>query len=198
MVSCLCTESEVRVNRPQLLLSYTDGDTVSAIVRALHTNLLKVKRAINKVLQWRALRVLNAPLYAGRPQKVSDSDEACPFGCLWSIRSLKSWATPNSYGLRHCWPSISGATARLQDSPHLAHLIEIELLNGQVLGRVERRHRSCKLISWLKVVDAHYSNSIKTQIVLDNHLVHIVKGTRSCLATAPNRFEFIFNPKHGS
>src|SRR2546428_2734318 len=38
----------------------------------------------------------------------------------------------------------------------------------------------------------------RIRIVLDNHSAHISKETRSYLATAPNRFEFIFTPKHGS
>ena len=35
-------------------------------------------------------------------------------------------------------------------------------------------------------------------MVLDNHSAHISKETRGYLATVPNRFEFIFTPKHGS
>src|SRR5881409_2729282 len=38
----------------------------------------------------------------------------------------------------------------------------------------------------------------RIRIVLDNHSAHNSKETRSYLATAPNRFEFIFTPKHGS
>jgi transposase len=34
--------------------------------------------------------------------------------------------------------------------------------------------------------------------VLDNHSAHISKETRSFLSTLPNRFEFVFTPKHGS
>jgi transposase len=33
---------------------------------------------------------------------------------------------------------------------------------------------------------------------LDNHSAHISKETRAYLTTIPNRFEFIFTPKHGS
>lgn len=35
-------------------------------------------------------------------------------------------------------------------------------------------------------------------MILDNHSAHISKETRAYLATVPNRFEFIFTPKHGS
>ena len=42
------------------------------------------------------------------------------------------------------------------------------------------------------------SKTKKIHIVLDNHSAHISKETRAYLATVPNRFEFIFTPKHGS
>jgi transposase len=34
--------------------------------------------------------------------------------------------------------------------------------------------------------------------VLDNHSAHISRETRAYLASVPNRFEFVFTPKHGS
>ena len=36
------------------------------------------------------------------------------------------------------------------------------------------------------------------RIVLDNHSSHISKETQKYLKTRPNRFHFIFTPKHGS
>lgn len=80
----------------------------------------------------------------------------------------------------------------------LSLLAGIDLLTGEVLARVERRHRSCEFIEWLRMIDVHYPNNIKIRIVLDNHSVHISKETRKYLASVPNRFEFIFTPKHGS
>jgi transposase len=47
-------------------------------------------------------------------------------------------------------------------------------------------------------VDQAYPATAKIRIVLDNHSAHISKETRQYLATVPNRFEFIFTPKHGS
>ena len=34
--------------------------------------------------------------------------------------------------------------------------------------------------------------------MLDNHSAHTSKETRAYLGTVPNRFEFVFTPKHGS
>lgn len=80
----------------------------------------------------------------------------------------------------------------------LALLCGIDLLTGKILAHVEPRHRSREFIAWLKHADAAYPNDWKIRIILDNHSAHISKETRTYLATVPNRFEFIFTPKHGS
>jgi len=74
----------------------------------------------------------------------------------------------------------------------------IDLLTGKVHGQVVDRHRSREVILFLKKVDQAYPATAKIRIVLDNHSAHISKETRAYLATVPNRFEFIFTPKHGS
>jgi len=77
-------------------------------------------------------------------------------------------------------------------------LAGIDLLSGKVFGIVEDRHRSREFISFLKLLDTHYPSEARLRLILDNHSAHISKETRSYLATVPNRFEFIFTPKHGS
>ena len=39
---------------------------------------------------------------------------------------------------------------------------------------------------------------MKIQVVVDNHSAHTSKETRAYLATVPNRFDFVFTPKHTS
>lgn len=80
----------------------------------------------------------------------------------------------------------------------LSLLCGIDLLSGDLLPRVEERHRSREFVAWLRDVDAHYPEDWKIRIILDNHSAHISKETQSYLASVPNRFEFIFTPKHGS
>ena len=80
----------------------------------------------------------------------------------------------------------------------LSLLCGLDLLTGELLGRVEEQHRSREFILWLQDVHAHYPAEWKIRIILDNHSVHISKETQRYLATVPNRFEFIFTPKHGS
>lgn len=74
----------------------------------------------------------------------------------------------------------------------------IDLMTGKIWGRVVDRHRSREFIEFLNMLNEKYKPDIKIRIVLDNHSAHISKETRAYLATVPNRFEFIFTPKHGS
>jgi transposase len=80
----------------------------------------------------------------------------------------------------------------------LSLLAGIDLLSGEVLGLVRKRHRSVEFIEFLRLADAHYPAGARIRVVLDNHSAHISKETRTFLATLPNRFEFTFTPKHGS
>lgn len=60
------------------------------------------------------------------------------------------------------------------------------------------RHRSREFTVFLEVLDTWYPDDVLIRIVLDNHTAHISKETRAYLATKPNRFDFVFTPKHGS
>jgi transposase len=80
----------------------------------------------------------------------------------------------------------------------LSLLAGIDLLTGEVIATVEERHRSQEMINFLKKIDDHYPDKKRITIVLDNHSAHTSKETRTYLATVPNRFEFVFTPKHGS
>jgi transposase len=77
-------------------------------------------------------------------------------------------------------------------------LASIDLLNGQVHGMVADRHRSVEFIDHLKMLDERYPRHMTIRMILDNHSAHVSKETRRFLAQIPNRFEFIFTPKHGS
>lgn len=90
-----------------------------------------------------------------------------------------------------------------RDSEYIRHgtlslMAGIDLLNGHVHGQVVDRHRSREFIDFLKMLDGHYSSEKTIRVILDNHSIHTSKETRSYLKTIPNRFDFIFTPKHGS
>lgn len=74
----------------------------------------------------------------------------------------------------------------------------IDLLKGEVHAQVVDRHRSREFVQFLKMINAKYDPELKIRMILDNHSEHISKETRSYLATVPNRFEFVFTPRHGS
>lgn len=77
-------------------------------------------------------------------------------------------------------------------------LAALDLHEGHVTARVERRHRSREFIALLKDLDQYYPADCTIRIVLDNHSAHISKETLAFLATRPNRFQYVLTPKHGS
>lgn len=114
---------------------------------------------------------------------------------------------PGIQALENCGlekPPVPGKhPSWLRDYEYVRHgtmslLAGIDLLNGHVHGLVTERHRSREFIEFLRRVDGHYPTGVKIRLVLDNHSAHISKETRAYLAGRPNRFEFIFTPKHGS
>ena len=80
----------------------------------------------------------------------------------------------------------------------LSLLAGIDLYDGHVLGFVRDRHRSREFIEFLELVDGYYPKDWKIRIILDNHSSHVSKETMKWLKGKPNRYEFIYTPKHGS
>ena len=77
-------------------------------------------------------------------------------------------------------------------------LAALDLHDGHVLARVERRHRSAEFVGLLRDLDAYYPKDATIRVILDNHSAHISKETMTYLATRPNRFLYVHTPKHGS
>jgi len=77
-------------------------------------------------------------------------------------------------------------------------LAALDLHEGHVTARVERRHRSREFIALLKDLDQYYPAGCTIRIILDNHSAHISKETHAYLASRPNRFQYVLTPKHGS
>ena len=77
-------------------------------------------------------------------------------------------------------------------------LAALDLHEGHVTARVERRHRSREFIGLLKDLDQHYPADCTIRIILDNHSAHISKETHAFLSMRPNRFQYVLTPKHGS
>jgi transposase len=77
-------------------------------------------------------------------------------------------------------------------------LAGIDLHTGQVHPLVRDRHRSREFVEFLTLLDGSYPEDWKIRLVLDNHSAHISKETQTYLRSRPERFEFVFTPKHGS
>jgi len=77
-------------------------------------------------------------------------------------------------------------------------LAALDLHDGHIIARVERRHRSCEFIQLLQDLNAYYPEDAMIRIILDNHSAHISKETQKYLAGKPNRFCYVHTPKHGS
>jgi transposase len=74
----------------------------------------------------------------------------------------------------------------------------LDLHDGHVTARVERRHRSRAFIALLQDLDRHYPPDCSIRLILDNHSAHISRETHDWLATRPNRFHYVLTPTHGS
>ena len=77
-------------------------------------------------------------------------------------------------------------------------LAGLDLHDGHVSARVERRHRSREFVGLLQDLDAYYPPEVTIRLLLDNHSAHVSKETFAYLSTRPNRFAYVHTPKHGS
>ena len=77
-------------------------------------------------------------------------------------------------------------------------LAGMNLLSGEIAGRVRDRHRSKEFVEFLETLNKRSADVRQISVVLDNHSAHISKETRAYLEKHPGRFDFVFTPKHGS
>lgn len=80
----------------------------------------------------------------------------------------------------------------------LSFLAGIDLHSGKIIANVSETHKSSDFIDLLEKIDGQYPSRLKIRLILDNVSSHISKETKRYLETVPNRFEFVFTPKHGS
>jgi len=77
-------------------------------------------------------------------------------------------------------------------------LAGIDLQTGEAIPLVRDTHNSNDYIDFLKILDDKYPKNDKIRIILDNLKVHKSDKVQQYLETIPNRFEFVFTPKHAS
>jgi transposase len=77
-------------------------------------------------------------------------------------------------------------------------LAGLDLPTGRVMEIVSDHHASVDFIALLTKLDESHPPQTRIRLLLDNHWAHISKETQGWLSLHPNRFEFVFTPKHGS
>ena len=77
-------------------------------------------------------------------------------------------------------------------------LAGLDLHTGRVTEIVRDRHASSDFIALLSKLNESYPPQTRIRLLLDNHSAHISKQTRGWLSLHPQRFEFVFTPRHGS
>jgi transposase len=114
-------------------------------------------------------------------------------------------------------PGIQAIAATTPDRPpvpglHASHLRDyeyqrlgtvsllagVDLHTGTVIEIVNNTHKSRDFIEFLNKLDNAYPATQTLRLILDNHSAHISRETQRYLATRPQRFQFVFIPKHGS
>lgn len=79
----------------------------------------------------------------------------------------------------------------------LSLLAGIDLISGRIFYKVFERPKSCDFIEYLKELESIFPEE-EIRIILDNHTIHTSSETRKYLETVPDKFEFVFTPKHAS
>lgn len=131
------------------------------------------------------------PLPTGTPRTVTVSVDEKPGVQALATTSADRPPVPGAH------PEI-GRDYEYQRLGTASILAGLDLQDGHVTARVERRHRSVEFIGLLRDLDAYYPPEDTIRLLLDNHSAHISKETMAYLATRPNRFTYVHTPKHGS
>ena len=101
-------------------------------------------------------------------------------------------------------PPVPGEHATVgRDHEYVRHgtvplMAGMDLLTGHVHRAVVDRHRSREFVEFLRGLDEAYPKNMTLRLILDNHSAHLSRETHTWLASVPNRFEFVFTPKHAS
>lgn len=131
------------------------------------------------------------PLPAGTPRTVTVSVDEKP-----GVQALAT-TSPDLPPVPGVHPQV-GRDYEYKRLGTASILAGLDLQDGHVTARVEKRHRSVEFIGLLRDLDAYYPPHDTIRLLLDNHSAHISKETMAYLATRPNRFVFVHTPKHGS
>jgi transposase len=176
----ILTQGEIQPHKVRYYVERRDPEFERKMVEVLHV--------------YKDVEIVNAGLLQGtlkEPSTVTISYDEKP-----GIQALAT-TTPDRQPVPNQYPS------HLRDYEYkrlgtVSLLAGLDLHTGRVTEIVRDRHASSDFIALLMKLDAGYPPQIRIRILLDNHSAHISKETRAYLSLHPQRFEFVFTPKHGS
>jgi len=176
----ILTQGEIQPHKVRYYVERRDPEFERKMVEVLHV--------------YKDVEIVNAGLVQGtlkEPSTVTISYDEKP-----GIQALAT-TTPDRQPVPNQYPS------HLRDYEYkrlgtVSLLAGLDLHTGRVTEIVRDRHASSDFIALLMKLDAGYPPQIRIRILLDNHSAHISKETRAYLSLHPQRFEFVFTPKHGS
>jgi transposase len=176
----ILTQAELRPHRVRYYVERRDPEFAEKMAAVLHV--------------YKEVEILNHGLVTGvirEPGTVTVSYDEKP-----GIQAL-AVTSPDR-------PPVPGAHAgHLRDYEYkrlgtVSLLAGIDLHTASVTEIVKNTHKSSDFIEFLTKLDGSYPASQTLRLILDNHSAHISKETQRYLATRPQRFQFVFLPKHGS
>ncbi|MEO8050108.1 MAG: IS630 family transposase [Acidobacteriota bacterium] len=176
----LLTQGEIKPHKVRYYVERRDPEFERKMIEVLHV--------------YKEVEIVNAGLVEGtlkEPTTVTISYDEKP-----GIQALAT-TTPDRPPVpnRHASHLRDNEYVRLGTVSLLAGL---DLHTGRVTEIVRDSHASSDFIALLSKIDAEYPAHIPIRLLLDNHSAHISKETQAYLGLHPQRFEFVFTPKHGS
>lgn len=176
----ILTQGEVRPHKIRYYVERRDSEFERKMIEVLHV--------------YKDVEIVNAGLVEGtlrEPPAVTISYDEKP-----GIQAL-AVTTPDRPPVPNQYPN------HLRDYEYkrlgtVSLLAGLDLHTGRVTEIVRDHHASADFIALLEKLDAEYPATARLRILLDNHSSHISRETRAYLDLHPQRFEFVFTPKHGS
>jgi transposase len=176
----ILTQGELKPHKTRYYVERRDPEFERKMVEVLHV--------------YKEVEIINGELLKGslkEPPVVTISYDEKP-----GIQALAT-TTPDRP------PQPQKFASHLRDSEYIrlgtvSLLAGLDLHSGRVTEVVRDRHASADFIVLLSKLDRHYPPQTRIRLLLDNHSAHISRETQSWLDLHPQRFEFIFTPKHGS
>ena len=176
----ILTQAELKPHKVRYYVERRDPEFASKMIAVLHV--------------YKDVEITNAGLVEGtlkEPSTVTISYDEKP-----GIQALATTA-PDRPPVPNQFPS------HLRDYEYkrlgtVSLLAGLDLHTGRITELVRDRHASADFIALLTKLDDEYPAQARIRLLLDNHSAHISKQTKAYLSLHPQRFDFVFTPKHGS